>query len=352
MKRLIKSLLLSWCIVMFTCVSAWALENINGTVTYNGTPVCAMVLANGQYMFTCSGDGSFSLDVPLDGNGEITVFAFCSGLSPYSQVITPGQGTGMQIEMQMGVEGAGMDVAYTVKAMNSTMVLVEGALSYNGYPICAMALANGQYDFTCSGDGSFSLLVPLDDLGTVTLFGFCAGLPPYQVVIPTSEIDFTADDDSDGYTVSEGECNDFNASINPGATDIPGDGIDQDCNGSDAQASSGSTLADGIWYVTETSGSNSCGEPVGVKDYYSAQLSTSGSTVTIVLDVGTFYGTLSGNTLSWTGSYPEDGGTTTINLEVTIASDGKSVSGSSSWRWSDGYYSCSGFSSISAVFGY
>ncbi len=41
------------------------------------------------------------------------------------------------------------------------------------------------------------------------------------------------DTDGDGYTESQGDCNDYNAAINPGVIDICGDGIDQDCSGSD-----------------------------------------------------------------------------------------------------------------------
>lgn len=44
----------------------------------------------------------------------------------------------------------------------------------------------------------------------------------------------TSDQDQDGYTVEQGDCDDNDAAINPGATDTPGDGIDQDCNGADA----------------------------------------------------------------------------------------------------------------------
>jgi len=41
------------------------------------------------------------------------------------------------------------------------------------------------------------------------------------------------DDDGDGYSEVEGDCDDNDAGINPDAVDICGDGIDQDCSGSD-----------------------------------------------------------------------------------------------------------------------
>ena len=47
--------------------------------------------------------------------------------------------------------------------------------------------------------------------------------------------DLKPDNDGDGYTENQGDCNDVDASINPGADEICGDGIDQDCAGGDAQ---------------------------------------------------------------------------------------------------------------------
>lgn len=47
-----------------------------------------------------------------------------------------------------------------------------------------------------------------------------------------------SDDDSDGFTENQGDCNDTDPYINPGAIDIPGDGIDQDCFDGDKEIGS------------------------------------------------------------------------------------------------------------------
>lgn len=45
------------------------------------------------------------------------------------------------------------------------------------------------------------------------------------------------DDDGDNYTENQGDCDDTDADIHPGAEEICGDGKDQDCNGSDLSCS-------------------------------------------------------------------------------------------------------------------
>jgi hypothetical protein len=41
----------------------------------------------------------------------------------------------------------------------------------------------------------------------------------------------------DGYSPNQGDCDDTNASIHPGAVDIPGNGIDEDCYDGDRPTS-------------------------------------------------------------------------------------------------------------------
>jgi hypothetical protein len=159
---------------------------VNGTVTFKGSPVCAMVLINGQYMFSCSGDGSFELKVPLDESGQITVQAFCDGLSPFRQTIEPSQGFGLQIDMDLADAIKDLEINYTTELVKSGWVKIKGTVTYNGSPVCAMVLANGQYMFTCTGDGSFELTSPLDGDGQITLFGFCSGFSPFKAIFDSS----------------------------------------------------------------------------------------------------------------------------------------------------------------------
>jgi hypothetical protein len=61
--------------------------NISGKVLLQGgqTPICAMVLANGQYMFTCDGTGNYALNIPLDPNGQFKLQAYADGFAPTIQ---------------------------------------------------------------------------------------------------------------------------------------------------------------------------------------------------------------------------------------------------------------------------
>ena len=63
------------------------------------------------------------------------------------------------------------------------------------------------------------------------------------------------DDDRDGYTENQGDCNDRNASVHPKALEICGDGIDQDCNGSDCDPGD-ATDNDGDYYTENTGDCN------------------------------------------------------------------------------------------------
>jgi Putative metal-binding motif len=58
------------------------------------------------------------------------------------------------------------------------------------------------------------------------------------------------DEDGDGYTASAGDCDDANATVFPGATEVLGDGLDNDCDGTtDEGLGGGETDEDGDGYA-------------------------------------------------------------------------------------------------------
>lgn len=112
---------------------------------------------------------------------------------------------------------------------------------------------------------------------------------------------------------------------------------------------SSTTPADfaGIWHIRETVDATNCGEGVYL-DAWTAQVSQTGVSISILDSAGdTYQGTVSGNTASWTGSFPDDGGTTTIT-SLTLTISGDTISGSSTWTWTNGVDNCSGTTQIQA----
>lgn len=60
---------------------ASALVELGGTVkTLGRTDICAVVLASGQFMFSCNGTGRYELTRTLDTNGQfkLQIYADCS----------------------------------------------------------------------------------------------------------------------------------------------------------------------------------------------------------------------------------------------------------------------------------
>jgi len=86
-------------VVVMAAVRAAPWVPIHGDVRVrNGMPICAMVLASGQYVFSRDGIGAYNLNVALDPNGEITLFAFADGFAPFSATLGP-EGFPRTVEM-------------------------------------------------------------------------------------------------------------------------------------------------------------------------------------------------------------------------------------------------------------
>lgn len=148
----------------------------------DGTPVCAMALANGQYVFSCGGDGSFRLAVPLDDNGQITLFAFADGFAPFSITAHLSNLTSRVQLDRARPDSPTIDVGLSCSQQDSGWVRMAGQVtSGQGSLLCSMVLANGQHTFSCDGSlGLYDVTVPVDAQGNITLFAFADGFQPFR----------------------------------------------------------------------------------------------------------------------------------------------------------------------------
>ena len=157
--------------------------DLTGTVkTANGTDICSMVLASGQFMFSCNPIGVFSLtDLPREQNGTVKRQIYADGFFPKVDVLPdsvdeavvmtrsgtcPSYNTPYDPSVVPGSAGKRIDI--------SGMVLIQDSAT----PICAMVLANGQYVFSCDGSGSYALNIPLDNNGQFKLQVYADGFAP------------------------------------------------------------------------------------------------------------------------------------------------------------------------------
>ncbi|MEM7234339.1 MAG: fibronectin type III domain-containing protein [Planctomycetota bacterium] len=121
-------------------------------------------------------------------------------------------------------------------------------------------------------------------------------------------------------------------------------------------ASNQETLIDvaGVWLIVENITSTNCEDEARTNEY-NVTVEQFGEDITVITNVGTFTGRIRGNTVSWSGQYPEEGGYTTIrDLQLTFAENGTSatLTGSSRWDWRetvDSAVVCSGTTDVRGV---
>ena len=94
-------------------------------------------------------------------------------------------------------------------------------------------------DKTTDGIGSGTFISELTNLTESTTYYYRAYATNSNKTVYGSTYSFqtmslTDDNDGDGYTVQDGDCNDLDFNINPSAFEIQDDGIDQNCDGTDS----------------------------------------------------------------------------------------------------------------------
>jgi hypothetical protein len=157
--------------------------DLTGTIkTSDGTDICAMVLASGQFMFSCNPAGVFSLtDLPRESNGSVKRQIYADGFFPKVDVLTDSLSEAVVMTRSGTCPNYNsFDDPAFVPGSAGKRIDISGKilLQDSATPLCAMALANGQYMFTCDGSGNYALNIPLDSNGQFKLQVYADGFAP------------------------------------------------------------------------------------------------------------------------------------------------------------------------------
>jgi len=136
--------------------------NLSGDVQDNsGTPLCAMVLASGEFQFSCDPNGPFSLTgLPREVDGTVKRQVYVDGFYPKVDVL---QGSKNEVVvMQQAGACPNYNDAYNPgnnpgSAGDQIEISGRVLLQNTNTPLCAMVLASGQFQFSCNPNGPFEL---------------------------------------------------------------------------------------------------------------------------------------------------------------------------------------------------
>lgn len=129
-----------------------------------------------------------------------------------------------------------------------------------------------------------------------------------------------------------------------------GSGGGEDCEDSTVDIS-------GTWTITETTSTSSsfCAGDDGVTRTITVTVVQSGSNITVTVgsDGGelagaVFSGSICADISDWSGSYEDDGGTTTVTGADITATD-TSFTGTTTWTFTDGTNSCTGTTTLTGT---
>ena len=185
-----------------------------GTVIDSSLPIVEDIIT--VALVDTVGDVDVTVDITHTWDGDLDIF-----------LISP---AGTRVELSTDNGSLNDDYTGTTFDDSALTSITAGSAPFTGsfQPEGSLASVNGE-----ATNGDWTLEITDDtggDVGTLNSWSITVSAPLAGDI----------DNDLDGYlnvlvcTAVPGDCDDADATVNPGATDICGDGIDQDCDGADA----------------------------------------------------------------------------------------------------------------------
>jgi len=120
------------------------------------------------------------------------------------------------------------------------------------------------------------------------------------------------------------------------------------CGGEGADCADPVADVTGEWKIHATPITDTCGGDLTPYTFF-ITATQEGNALTSQTPEGTMTGTICGDQVRMSLRSTEDGGTATVNMELTVSPDGNAAEGSDTWRWTSGAQSCGGSESLSAI---
>jgi hypothetical protein len=167
--------------------------NLGGRVQLeNGSDLCAMVLASGQFVFTCSPNGPYQLqNLSREGDSTVTRQVYVDGTFPKVENI---KGSVFETVVMKAASGcpdynpAYNPVPVPESAGSRHSISGKILLQDTTTPICALVLANGSHQFSCGGSGEYALEFPLNNSGQFELQVYADGFAPTLQTLDDSSV--------------------------------------------------------------------------------------------------------------------------------------------------------------------
>ena len=207
-----------------TVTTTWSASDATTLVSVAGMKATFVATAPGDYVITCVGNDGFVSSAPA--HVTISVLSATANRPPAVPAVSP---MSPALQHEAGVV-AKVDLMATSRDPDGDPITFEYAPDAHTPPTFTLVQMGANASFATTQNGTYVFYVTAtDDKGAKSPWA------PIKIQVLSPVSTMSVDTDKDGYPGGF-DCNDNDPRIFPGAKEVCGDGVDQNCDGRDTPA--------------------------------------------------------------------------------------------------------------------